>query len=131
MRYKHENFTEKYLTGGEVTVAYNPDDVTAVWLIDNGSYIRFDLIESRYKGRELSDVETMQRGQKELVKSAAINNIQAQINLAQSIEVIAVSAKSSDKVNIKSIRNTRQREQTKHHIDYARDIHTDGGVSHD
>lgn len=30
MRYKHENFTEKYLTGGEVTVAYNPDDVTAV-----------------------------------------------------------------------------------------------------
>lgn len=31
--YKHENFTEKYLAGGEVTVAYNPDDVSAVWLI--------------------------------------------------------------------------------------------------
>ena len=30
MRYKHENFTEKYLSGGEVTVAYNPDDVSAV-----------------------------------------------------------------------------------------------------
>lgn len=131
MRYKHENFTEKYLTGGEVTVAYNPDDVTAVWLIDNGSYIQFDLIESRYKGRELSDVETMRRGQKELVKAAAVNNIQAQINLVQSIEVIAASTKRSDKVNVKSIRNTRQREQTKHHIDYVRDIHIDGGVSHD
>lgn len=34
MRYKHENFTEKYLVGGEVTVAYNPDDVTAVWLME-------------------------------------------------------------------------------------------------
>ena len=131
MRYKHENFTEKYLAGGEVTVAYNPDDVTAVWLIDNGSYIQFNLIESRYKGKELSDVEIMQRGQKELVKAAATDNIQAQINLAQSIEIIAASAKSPDKVNIKAIRNTRQREQTKNHIDYVKDIHTNGGLNHD
>lgn len=122
MRYKHENFTEKYLSGGEVTVAYNPDDVSAVWLIDNGSYIRFDLIESRYKGKELSDVEIMQRGQKELVKAATADNIQAQINLAKSIEIIAASVNNPDKVNIKSIRNTRQREQTKNHIDYIRGI---------
>lgn len=122
MRYKHENFTEKYLAGGEVTVAYNPDDVSAVWLLDNGSYIRFDLIESRYKGKELSDVEIMQRGQKELVKAATADNIQAQINLAQSIEIIAASVNNPDKVNVKSIRNTRQREQTKNHIDYIRGI---------
>lgn len=122
MRYKHENFTEKYLAGGEVTVAYNSDDVSAVWLIDNGYYIRFDLIESRYKGKELSDVEIMQRGQKELVKAATADNIQAQINLAQSIEIIAASVNNPDKVNIKSIRNTRQREQTKNHIDYIRGI---------
>lgn len=122
MRYKHENFTEKYLSGGEVTVAYNPDDVSEVWLIDNGSYIRFDLIESRYKGKELSDVEIMQKGQKELVKAATADNIQAQINLAQSIEIIAASVNNPDKVNIKSIRNTRQREQTKNHIDYIRGI---------
>ena len=122
MRYKHENFTEKYLAGGEVTVAYNPDDVSAVWLIDNGSYIRFDLIESRYKGKELSDAEIMQKGQKELVKAATADNIQAQINLAQSIEIIAESVNNPDKVNIKSIRNTRQREQTKNHIDYIRGI---------
>lgn len=122
MRYKHENFTEKYLVGGEVTVAYNPDDVSAVWLIDNGSYIRFDLIESRYKGKELSDVEIMQKGQKELVKAATADNIQAQINLAQSIEIIVASVNNPDKVNVKSIRNTRQREQTKNHIDYIRGI---------
>lgn len=122
MRYKHENFTEKYLAGGEVTVAYNPDDVSAVWLIDNGSYIRFDLIESRYKGKELSDVEIMQKGQKELVKAATADNIQAQINLAQSIEIIVASVNNPDKVNVKSIRNTRQREQTKNHIDYIRGI---------
>ena len=121
MRYKHENFTEKYLSGGEVTVAYNPDDVSAVWLIDNGSYIRFDLIESRYKGKELSDVEILQRGQKELVKAATADNIQAQIDLAQSIEIIAATANNPDKVNVKSIRNTRQREQIKSHINYVQE----------
>ena len=122
MRYKHENSTEKYLSGGEVTVAYNPDDVSAVWLIDNGSYIRFDLIESRYKGKELSDVEILQRSQKELVKAVTADNIQAQIDLAQSIEIIAATANNSDKVNVKSIRNTRQREQNKSHINYVRGI---------
>ena len=28
MRYRHDNYTEKYLSGGEVTVAYNPEDVS-------------------------------------------------------------------------------------------------------
>ena len=28
MRYKRDGFTEKYLAGGEATVAYNPDDVS-------------------------------------------------------------------------------------------------------
>ena len=119
MRYKHEDFTEKYLAGGEVIVAYNPDDVSAVWLIDNGFYIRFDLIESRYQGKELSDVEIMQRGRKELVKAATEDNIQAQINLAQSIEVIAASVRNPKSVNMKSIRKTRQKEQIKRHINYV------------
>ena len=72
--------------------------------------------------KELSDVEIMQKGQKELVKAATADNIQAQINLAQSIEIIAASVNNPNKVNIKSIRNTRQREQTKNHIDYIRGI---------
>ena len=41
MRYKNENYVEKYLVGGEVTVAYNPDNVSYVWLIENGCYIHF------------------------------------------------------------------------------------------
>ena len=35
------NYTEMYLKGGEVTVAYNPDSVSDVWLIDNGEYVKF------------------------------------------------------------------------------------------
>lgn len=62
------------------------------------------------------------RGQKELVKAAIEDNIQAQIDLAQSIEIIAATANNPDKVNVKSIRNTRQREQNKSHINYVRGI---------
>lgn len=57
MRYRHENYTEQYLNGGEVTVAYNPDDVSYVWLLDNGAYIRFELIESRFKGMDLVEAQ--------------------------------------------------------------------------
>lgn len=125
MRYKHEEFTEKYLSGGEATVAYNPDDTSAVWLIENGNYIRFELIESRYKGRKLSDVELMQEGRKELVRAASANNIQAQINLAKSLEIIADSARKPNNVNIKTIRDTHQKEQRKSHIDYIEEVKHD------
>ncbi len=68
MRYKNEAYTERYLTGGKVTVSYNPDDVTVVWLKENGSFIPFTLIESRYSGKKLAEVEHMKKGKKELVK---------------------------------------------------------------
>lgn len=120
MRYKNVNYTEKYLSGGDVSVAYNPDDVSCVWLMENGSYVSFELIESRYNKKNLSDVEILKKGQKELIKSAANDRTQAQVDLAKYIETIASSAIRHEEVNIKDIRNTRQKEQSKVHIDYMK-----------
>lgn len=120
LRYKNENFTEKYLSGGEVTVAYNPDDVSCIWLIENGAYIRFELIESRFKDMGLSEVQTMQNTQKELVKTATKPNLQAQIELANYIEAIVSSAGGHGDVDIKGIRKCRQRERDKSHVDYVK-----------
>ena len=39
-------YTEQYLSGGDVTVAYNPEDVTSVWLLEDGDYTEFTVIES-------------------------------------------------------------------------------------
>ena len=119
LRYKNDNYTEKYLTGGEVMVAYNPDDVSSVWLVENG-YIRFGLIESRYKGKKLSDVELLKDTQKSLVQAAGRANTQAQIDLASHILTIAQNAVKHDDISIKSIRETRQRERNKSHIDYMK-----------
>lgn len=120
MRYRHDGYTEKYLTGDKVTVAYNPDDVSFVWVIENGAYIRFDLIESRYCGKNLSDVETLQCKQKNIIQSVEAENTQAQIDLANHILTIAQNAVKHDNVSIKHTRETRQRERNKNHIDYMK-----------
>lgn len=116
MRYKNEDYTERYLTGGKVTVSYNPDDVTVVWLKENGSFIPFTLIESRYSGKKLAEVEHMKKGKKELVKKSVTENIQAQIHLAQSIEIIASSVKNHATTEIKECEGIRQREKRKNRI---------------
>lgn len=120
MRYKNMNYTEKYLSGGEASVAYNPDDVSCVWIIENGSYIPFKLIESRYRNKNMSDVEILRKGQKELIKAATSVRTQAQIDLVNYIEAISSTIGSHRDVNIKTVRSTRQKEQSKSHVDYMK-----------
>ena len=120
LRYKHDDYTESYLSGGEVTVAYNPEDVTEVWLLDDGQYIPFVLIESRFNGKSLAAVQMMQKAKKQTVSAAAAENLQAQIDLAEHIQVIASRGKQTD-VGIKNIRNTRKREQARTHIDFVKE----------
>lgn len=68
LRYKNDNFTEQYLSGGTVTVAYNPEDVSIVWLIENGLYTPFELIESLYSRKSLTEVQKLQEKQKSLIR---------------------------------------------------------------
>ena len=56
LRYHCEGYTEQYLSGGDVTVAYNPEDVTSVWVLEDGTYTEFTIIESRYQGKDLTEV---------------------------------------------------------------------------
>ena len=121
LRYHCEGYTEKYLSGGMVTVAYNPEDVTSVWVIENGSYVEFMLIESRFKGRDLVGVQELQTSQKDITRSVVRENQQAQINLAQHIEAIANNACGHTDVHMKNIRNTRKKEQMKNHQDYMKE----------
>ena len=54
LRYHREGYTEQYLSGGDVTVAYNPEDVSSVWVLEDGAYTEFTIIESRYQGKDLT-----------------------------------------------------------------------------
>ena len=119
-------YTEQYLSGGDVVVAYNPEDVTSVWLLEDGGYTEFTIIESRYQGKDLTAVQELQDSQRTITKGAARDNLQAQINLAQHIETIAGNGAGRGDVHMKNIRNTRRREQTKNHRDYMKE-----GTSHE
>ena len=120
LRYRHDDYTEQFLTGGTIPIAYNPDDVTQVWIIDQGEYVSFSLIESRFTGKSLDTVCAMQKVKRQAVHTAAADQIQAQIDLADKIQVIACQGKKTD-VGLKHIRSTRKREQARTHIDFVKE----------
>ena len=120
MRYKNEVYREAFLNGGSVIVCYNPDNVNQVWLADG--YVAFELIESRYADKSFKDVEQMQKDIKELIEAEQEENLQAYIDLMDSIESIASVAKNKRTVHldaqaIKKVRSTRQAEKKKEHKD--------------
>ena len=123
MRYHAEGFTEEYLRGGSETVAYNPDNVSEVWLLRDGKYIPFELIESRYRDKPLAEVQALMGQKKELVKSVAADNLQAKVDLASHIQTIAQLATQNQVTSIKDVRKNRSRERTRTHFDLVK-----GGV---
>ena len=56
LRYRAEGFTEEYLSGGECVVAFDPEDVSTIWLLRDGAYVPFDIIEKAYSGKTEAEV---------------------------------------------------------------------------
>lgn len=121
LRYKHSTYTEMYLRGGHVTVAYNPENVSYVWLIEeNRSYVKFDLIDSRFHDKDLSDVNRILKNTKTISDEQLEDNLQAQISLSKDIDVI-ISESIRSGINLKNIRKTRKKEQNLEHIDFVKE----------
>lgn len=127
IRYRHKdaNYTQRYLSGDSVTVAYNPEDVSKVWLLEDGNYIPFELIEGRYAYKTIGEVEEMREKQKELVKVEERDLLQSQIDLASHIETVAGSKPTrKGGTSIKAITENRQNERRKKHRDFVKEIKT-------
>ncbi len=122
LRYYNEAYKEQFLQGGEATVAFNPDDCGKVWLKETGgSYVEFELIESRFKDMSLETVQEIQRQQKEVVKSAVEDSYQAKIELLSFIESVSNKEILED-VKIDGIRKARNNARRKQHIDLGGNI---------
>lgn len=120
LRYTNDDYTEEFLKGGSVTVAFNHDDVSFVWVLDNGNFVEFKLIETQFKDNTLEEIHTIRGKQNEIIKEAREENLQAKIHLAGHIETIAKNSERMCDVNIKGIRNNKRKERNKIHIDYMR-----------
>lgn len=117
LRYHAEGYKERYLQGGDVIVAYNPDNCNKVWLKEkDGSFIEFSLIESRFEDMSLDSVQEIQQKQIELMKDTIRDNYQSKIELMSFIESVASKPKSTD-VQIKDTRAARKSATRKQHKD--------------
>lgn len=125
LRYHCEGYTERYLKGGVAVCAYNPENASFVWLIENGQYVKFSLIESRFQEKSLDAIREIQREQHELIASVVADNIQAKIDLAEHIQIIADNTTKKQNVRIDSIRHTRKKERANRHTDYLKAGETD------
>ena len=121
MRYHCDGYTEEYLSGGEINVAYNPDDVTIVWALIGGQYVAFDLVERRYNGKNVEEAQILRDSQKTLILGKNRKSTQAKINLARYIETIANNVCHKSDVKVKDIRQTRKHETQRKHIDFVKD----------
>ena len=111
IRYRHKdaNYTQRYLSGDSVTVAYNPEDVSKVWLLEDGKYIPFELIESRFACKTIDEVEEMRLKQKKLVKEEERELLQSQIELVSHIDaVVGNKPTRTGETSIKGVTENRQ-----------------------
>lgn len=122
MHYHNINYREQYLNGKECIVSYNPDNVCQIWMIENGSYIPFDLIESRYREKNLTGVQEMKRRQRDLIRQEAENRTQAELDLAGHINAIAGASGEQAKPSVKNIRANREKERRKLHKDLGKEV---------
>lgn len=121
LRYKAEGFNERYLSGGTVTVAYDPDNVSSVWLFEDGKYTRFSLIDANFEGQDLEAVEANISARQQLIQASAGDNLQARINLAAHIEAIVGDGNKGEKK--KRIPAAKEKEKAVKHIETGDIIH--------
>lgn len=117
LHYHNISYREQYLNGKEC-----PDNVCRVWLLEKGSYIPFDLIESRFRGKDLTGAGDMKQRQRDLVRRELENRIQAEVDLARHISVLSGASGGQEKPSVKNIRATRKKEQEKTHRDFGKEV---------
>lgn len=89
LRYKADGYTEEYLSGGECTVAYDPDDVSVVWLLRDGLFTAFVIIEKAFSGKTEAEVAAIKTGRKAVSQRYERDKLTAQLQLAAEIQTIA------------------------------------------
>lgn len=119
---QEKNYTEEYLSGGEAVAAYNPDDVDTVYLYEKGRYYEFEIIESRFLGKSFAEVSQMMESQRELVKGAAVENLQGRIDLASNIETVIQTTTKQDSLNLKHVRAARKQAVRRSHKDFLKEV---------
>lgn len=121
LRYRCDGYAERFLKGGNAIVAYNPENVSSVYLLEDGEYVEFQLIESRFSGKTIEEANRMRETQRAINHAAEERNLQARVDLAASITTIVEQARRDGNARIDSIRETRKKERARNHVDLLKE----------
>ena len=83
---------------------------------------RMQIISDYTLNAELADIIEHMTDEEHNQLAQIINNLQAQIDLAEHIQIISANRKPTD-VALKNIRDTRKLERTRKHIDYTKEVY--------
>ena len=103
-------------------MAYNPDDASVVWLVKEGDYTKFSLIEKKYQGMTVDEVHSLKKKQKQYVAGFREDALAAKVELSQKITTIAAQAVKSDNTDIRGVTKRRQKARTQRHRDLTSEV---------
>lgn len=101
---------DRYLDDEKVLVAYNPNDVSKIWLIEKGNYIEFDLIEKFLRGKTLEEVENIKNEKNKVINDSKIKSVKSKIKIQSVLDEIIGSIDNDVVVDTKNVRKNRKNE---------------------
>lgn len=98
--YDNPKFKSRFVEAGlkgkkQIQVAYNPSNISRVWVCENGIYHEFGLTVKQYRGRSLMELLDVKKTEQEKRKDLSVQKLQAELNLIKDIREIASEAVGS------------------------------------
>lgn len=116
LRYRALGYTNKFLKGENVTCAYNPHNISTIFLIEeNGNYIEFELIEKFFEKKSLEEVQSIKKQKKEIINQYCEEALKSEMAMGAAIDSF-IHTKPNIKVNTKNVRKNRENEIKKERI---------------
>ena len=107
LRYKNFKYTDNYLNGGSVTVAFNPNNVSKVWIIEKGVYEEFEIIEEFFEDKDLETVKQLKQKKSLIEKQVEEIALQGSIDLSRELESV-VRVCSNLEPSLQNVRQNRK-----------------------
>lgn len=110
LRYYADGFTERFLRGDKCVTSFDPNNTSHIWLYENGEYVEFSLIDTKYAEISFEDVNAQFHQIDEHLMAFEEENTQAKITLMNDLEIISSHGiTSTPKLN--QVRKARKQER--------------------
>ena len=112
LRYRALGYVNKFLEGGKCVVAYNPNNVSFVFLIENGEFKKFELIEKFFEEKSFEEANKIKKQKKDIIKQYSETALISEMKMGAAIDSF-IQNKKPQKINTKNVRQNRKNEITK------------------